>query len=137
MATVCDTNILIDLYGRAQAWHEWSVERIADLRRQGRLVINPLIFAEFSVGYRSEADVRAVLEPALFDYDRLPWNAAHPAGKAFLAYRRDGGEKRSPLPDFYIGAHALVRGHRLLTRDASRYRSYFPDLEIISPETHP
>ena len=100
-------------------------------------MINPLIFAEFSLGYRDDEAVRTVLHPALFDYEPLPFEVAVPAGRAFLAYRRGGGEKRSPLPDFYIGAHALVRGHQLLTRDSPRYRVHFPHIAIVSPETHP
>jgi predicted nucleic acid-binding protein len=137
MKTLCDTNILIDLYGSDQDWHDWSRGRVAAARREGRLVINPLIAAEFSIGFANEAEVFSILDKAIFDHEPLPWGAAFPAGKAFLAYRRQRGDKRSPLPDFYIGAHALVSGHRLLTRDAGRYRAYFPDLDIISPETHP
>ena len=137
MKTLCDTNILIDLFGVDQDWHDWSRHRVAELRREGRLAINPLIFAEFSVGFTTEEDVFDLLDKALFDHEPLPWGAAFPAGRAFLAYRRQKGDKRSPLPDFYIGAHASVAGHRLLTRDAARYRAYFPDLTIICPETHP
>ncbi|WP_182087113.1 type II toxin-antitoxin system VapC family toxin [Aureimonas sp. ME7] len=137
MKTLCDTNILIDLYGVDQDWHEWSRDRVAAARRKGPLAINPLIVAEFSVGFEDEAEVFQLLDKALFDHEPLPWGAAFPAGRAFLNYRRQIGEKRSPLPDFYIGAHASVAGHRLLTRDAARYRAYFPNLEIICPETHP
>lgn len=135
--TLCDTNILIDIYGIGQDWRGWSVARIAEARRRGPLAINPLIVAEFSVGFETPDEVFELLDPTHFDHEPLPYGAAFHAGRAFLSYRRAGGDKRSPMPDFYIGAHALVAGHRLLTRDASRYRAYFPDLNIICPETHP
>lgn len=137
MKTLVDTNILIDLFGAGQDWHEWSTERVTKARRETKLVINPLIVAEFSVGFTSEEEVFELLPDSSFEREGLPMSAAFLAGRAFLAYRRRGGDKRSPLPDFYIGAHALVAGHRLLTRDAARYRASFPDLHIICPETHP
>ncbi|MFD2236126.1 type II toxin-antitoxin system VapC family toxin [Aureimonas populi] len=135
--TLCDTNILIDLFGAGQNWHDWSRRQVAVARGQGPLAVNPLIVAEFSVGFSDEGDVFELLGKDAFEHEPLPWNAAFRAGSAFLTYRRRGGDKRSPLPDFYIGAHALLAGHRLLTRDAARYRAYFPDLEIVCPETHP
>ena len=97
----------------------------------GPVLINPIIHAEVSIGFDRLED----LDDAVRDFDRepLPWEAGFLAGKAFIAYRRRGGERRSPLPDFYIGAHAAVRGHRLLTRDAARYRTYFPSVELIAP----
>lgn len=137
MKTLVDTNILIDLFGEGQDWHDWSTTRVTQARREGRLAINPLIVAEFSVGFGHEDEVLELLPENSFDREALPLKAAFLAGRAFLAYRRRGGDKRSPLPDFYIGAHALVAGHRLLTRDPGRYRAYFPDLQIITPETHP
>ena len=137
MATLCDTNILIDLYGEGQQWNAWSRRAIAEAKRDGALMINPIIYAEFSIGFPSAEAVDSVLDERVFEREPLPWHAGFDAAKAFVAYRRQGGEKRSPLPDFYIGAHAMQRGHRLLTRDTSRYRAYFPDLDIISPEIHP
>ena len=95
--------------------------------------INPIIYAEVSIRFASIEDLEEALAPHLFERHPLPWEAAFLAGKCFLKYRRRGGGKGSPLPDFYIGAHAAVAGTQLLTRDASRYRAYFPELRLIAP----
>jgi predicted nucleic acid-binding protein len=100
----------------------------------GMLVINPIIYAEVSIGFERVEDLDEVLPADSFRRDSLPWEAAFLAGKCFLAYRRKGGIRRSPLPDFYIGAHAAVAGLPLLTRDARRYRTYFPHLSLLAPE---
>ncbi|MBO3761924.1 type II toxin-antitoxin system VapC family toxin [Ciceribacter sp. L1K22] len=137
MTTLVDTNVLIDVFHTPNDFTDWSVTRLAEARTEGVLVINPLIYAEMAAGYATSNELEAALAPTLFRREFLPWEAAFAAGHAFLQYRRAGGDKRSPLPDFYIGAHAMVRGHRLMTRDSARYRAYFPLLSIISPETHP
>lgn len=100
----------------------------------GMLVINPVIYAEVSVGFERIEELDQVLPPDSFRREPLPWEAAFLAGKCFLAYRRRGGSRRSPLPDFYIGAHAAVTGLPLLTRDARRYRTYFPHLSLLAPD---
>jgi predicted nucleic acid-binding protein len=97
------------------------------------LLINPVIYAEVSIGYAHVEHVEAVLPVDRFRREALPYEAAFLAGKAFLSYRRRGGMRTSPLPDFYIAAHAAVRGYRLLSRDATRYRTYFPKVELIAP----
>jgi predicted nucleic acid-binding protein len=97
------------------------------------LVINPIIFAEVSIGYSRIEDLEHSLPQSIFRRDALPYGAAFLAGKAFLQYRKRGGSKKSPLPDFYIGAHAAIAQFRLLTRDAARYRTYFPSIEVIAP----
>lgn len=97
------------------------------------LVINPLIYAEVSVRFERIEDLEAALPTTLFRRDGLPWEAGFLAGKCFRAYRRRGRARRSPLPDFYVGAHAAIRGYTLLTRDATRYRTYFPTLKLIAP----
>jgi predicted nucleic acid-binding protein len=97
------------------------------------LVINPIVFAEVSVGFDRVEDLEDALPPELYRRDPLPYEAGFLAGKSFLAYRRRGGRRVTPLPDFYIGAHAAVAGHQLLTRDARRYRTYFPRLVLIAP----
>ena len=106
------------------------MEQAAD---EAVLVINPIIYAEVSIGYTRVEHVEAVLPVDRFRREMLPYEAAFLAGKSFLAYRRRGGRLTSPLPDFYIGAHAAVLGYRLLTRDAARYRTYFPTVELIAP----
>jgi len=97
------------------------------------LVINPLIYAEVSVGFTRIEELEAALPLDLYRRDPLPFEAAFLAGKAFLTYRRLGGIRSSPLPDFYIGAHAAVAGLRLLTRDPARFRTYFPSVHLLSP----
>jgi predicted nucleic acid-binding protein len=128
-----DANVILDVATRDPAWALRSGQVLAREAERAHLVINPIIFAEVSVGYAQVEEVDEALPPALFRRESLPWAAAFLAGKCFLAYRRRGGKKTSTLPDFYIGAHAAVAGYRLLTRDAARYRTYFPGLEIIEP----
>ena len=128
-----DSNVLLDVATGDPTWSDWSsaiLERLAD---EAILVINALVYAEVSVGFSTIEAVEEALPRDLFRREDLPYEAAFLAGKCFLEYRRGGGAKRSPLPDFYIGAHAAVAGYRLLTRDASRYRTYFPRLELIAP----
>ncbi|MBP2557880.1 putative nucleic acid-binding protein [Neorhizobium galegae] len=137
MATLVDTNVLIDVFHTRSAFTEWSTEQLAVAQTNGPLLINPLIYAEMAAGYATSEALESALAPSLFRREDLPWEAAYAAGHAFLQYRRLGGDKRSPLPDFYIGAHAMVKGYRLLSRDVARYRTYFPLISIISPETHP
>jgi len=132
-AVLVDSNVLLDVVTADPVFGDWSrntLERTAD---RSVLVINPLIFAEVSVGFDAIEDLDAALPAQLYRREALPYEAAFLAGKVFLQYRRGGGTKRSPLPDFYIGAHAAIGGYRLLTRDASRYRTYFPTLELVAP----
>jgi predicted nucleic acid-binding protein len=128
-----DSNVLLDVATADPVWRAWSsatLERTAD---EAVLVINPLVYAEVSVGFDAIEAVEAALPTDIYRREGLPYEAAFLAGKVFLDYRRGGGTKRSPLPDFYIGAHAAVAGYRLLTRDATRYRTYFPKIELIAP----
>jgi len=97
------------------------------------LVINPLIYAEVSIGFERIEDLEDLLPEDVFRREDLPYEAAFLAGKCFLKYRKSGGARTAPLPDFYIGAHAAVMRYQLLTRDASRYRTYFPTVELICP----
>jgi len=127
-----DADVLLDILIPDPKWEEWSSAALAEAAESSLLAINPIIFAEVSVGFDRIEDLEAAL-PDELQREELPWDAAFLAGKTFLAYRRRGGTKHAPLPDFYIGAHAAVRGHTLLTRDASRYRSYFPKLSLIGP----
>lgn len=129
-----DSNVILDVVTDDPHWAEWSSARLFECAEQAVLVINPLIYSEVSVGYERIEEVEEALSPDFFHREPLPWEAAFLAGKAFLAYRKASGARTSPLPDFYIGAHAAVRGYRLLTRDVPRYRSYFPTLELIAPD---
>lgn len=137
MATMVDTNVLVDIAVRDPAWLGWSRRKISEAAAHGALVINQIIFSEFSVRYDKVEAVDVLLPPEEFLRESLPWLSSFAAGRAFGAYRRNGGTKERVLPDFLIGAHAYLRGYSLLTRDPNGYRAYFPDLDIISPETHP
>jgi len=134
-AVLVDSNVLIDVMARDATWGAWSEAAMTRAVEQSRLVINSIIYAEVSVGWPSIEQFDAALPRDVLHREEIPFAAAFLAGKCFAAYRRRGGTKRSPLPDFFIGAHAAVRGYRLLTRDAARYRTYFPTLEIIAPLT--
>ncbi len=128
-----DSNVLLDILTDDPRWGAWStttLERVADA---SILVIDPIVYGEVSIGFDRIEDLEAALPHDLYRREDLPYDAAFLAGKCFLRYRREGGTKRSPLPDFYIGAHAAVAGYRLLTRNASRYRTYFPKVELIAP----
>lgn len=133
MATLVDSNVILDAASDDQEWGDWSSSMLARAAQAGRLVINPLIYAEVSCGYERIEDLDDALPPEYFVREPLPWPAAFLAAKAFLKYRRRGGARSAPLPDFYIGAHAALGGYTLLTRDARRYLTYFPKLRITSP----
>jgi len=132
-AVLVDSNVLLDVLTGDPAWGDWSEGALAKCANSAMLVINPIVYAEVSVGFERIEELEAALPPELLRREPLPWEAGFLAGKCFVAYRRRGGAGRTPLPDFYIGAHAAVCGYRLLTRDARRYRTYFPSLPLIAP----
>jgi predicted nucleic acid-binding protein len=132
-AVLVDSNVLLDLMTEDALWFSWSANAIEATADRSRLVINPVIYAEVSVRYSRIEDLDAAVPPTLFSREAVPYEAAFLAGKSFVAYRRRGGTRRSPLPDFFIGAHAAVAGYRLLTRDPGRYLAYFPRVDLISP----
>lgn len=128
-----DSNVLLDVATDDPHWADWSARALERAANDATLVINPLIYAEISIRFSRIEDLETAVPSDLFRREPLPFEAAFLAGKAFLKYRRQGGRRTTPLPDFYIGAHAAVAGMRLLTRDATRYRTYFPTVELISP----
>lgn len=128
-----DTNVLIDYLDDRSEWFDWSSAMLAEVADSGAVAINAIIYSELSVAYRRIEEVEDALPHSFFQRLHLPWEAAFLAGQAFREYRRRGGKRTKALPDFYIGAHALVSNMTLLTRDARRYRQYFPKLRIISP----
>jgi len=134
---VVDSNVLIDVITADPSWGAWSSDSLERAADEAMLVINALVYAEVSIGFDSIEALEEVLPRDLYRREHLPYEAAFLAGKAFRQYRAAGGTRRSPLPDLYIGAHAAVAGHRLLTRDAARYRTYFPRLELIAPDDTP
>lgn len=130
-----DSNVLLDLFTEDPRWASWSEQQLTEAFDAGQVVINPLVYAEISVAFERIETLEDAL-PARLERENLPWEAAFLAGKCFVEYRRRGGTRRSPLPDFYIGAHAAVTGRALLTRDTQRYRTLLPALTLISPEPH-
>jgi len=133
MDILVDSNVILDIVTEDKKWFLWSSQALAKYAETHTLVINPIIYAEVSVGFDRIEDVEEVLPSAFFLRDPIPWETAFLAARCFLAYRRRGGKKSSTLPDFFIGAHAAVVGIPLLTRDIARYRTYFPKLKIITP----
>jgi hypothetical protein len=128
-----DSNVLLDIATNDPNWSTWSGRALAECAEHATLVINPIIYAEVSIRYTTIEALDRALRPILYRREPLPWEAGFLAGKCFLRYRRCGGARTSPLPDFYIGAHAAIGNLALLTRDAARYHSYFPKLEILAP----
>jgi predicted nucleic acid-binding protein len=131
--TLVDSSVVLDIVTDDPAWGDWSADALAQARDEGRLVINPIVYAEVSTGFNRIEDLDDSIPASDFEREPLPYQAGFVAGKAFLIYRKQGGVRHSPLPDFYIGAHAAVSGYRLLTRDPSRFRTYFPSVELIAP----
>ena len=132
-ATLVDSNVILDIVTEDAEWFDWSAAALARQANQGRLVVNPIVYAEVAARFDRIELLEAALPVEYFERQALPWEAAFLAGRSFVRYRRRGGERRSPLPDFYIGAHAAIAGLTLLTRDASRYRTYYPKLRIVAP----
>jgi hypothetical protein len=131
--TLVDTNVILDVLTEDAVWLSWSLHSLAAAAEAGPLFINPIIYAELSIRFSRVEDLDDALPPQDYRRAPLPWEAAFLAGRAFLDYRRNGGTRSSTLPDFFIGAHAAVDDLGLLTRDASRYRTYFPTVRLITP----
>jgi predicted nucleic acid-binding protein len=129
-----DSNVILDVLTEDETWGEWSSGQIERLGDEITLIINPLIYAEVSVRFTAIEELDDALSEISFRREALPYTAAFLAGKQHLAYRRRGGARSLPLPDFFIGAHAAVAEYRLLTRDIGRYRTYFPTVGLIAPD---
>ena len=132
-SVLVDSNVWLDVITRDPVWAPWSRSQLARLAETSVLVTNPIVYAEVSVAFDSIDELDLALRVTLVEREPLPYAAGFLAGKAHVAYRRRGGPRTTPLPDFYIGAHAAIAGYRLLTRDAGRFRTYFPTLDIIAP----
>jgi predicted nucleic acid-binding protein len=131
--TLVDSNVLIDVLAEDSEWFDWSAAMLADVASAGTAFINPIIYAEVAAGFERIEDLDDAMPASFYCRIPLPWEAAFLAGQCFVEYRRRGGVRRSPMPDFYIGAHAAVADLSLLTRDPKRYRAYFPTLRLIAP----
>jgi predicted nucleic acid-binding protein len=133
MSRVLDTNVLLDIATADPTWLAWSEGQFRAAADLGPILINPIIYAELAPAFATQTDLDRWLDPAVFQRLPLPYFAGWLAAQAFIKYRRAGGTKNSPLPDFYIGAHSEIEGLTLVTRDAARYRTYFPGVTIICP----
>jgi len=131
-AVLVDSNVILDVLTRDKVWETWSSEALSEAADNHRLIINAIVYAEVSVRFSRIEDIDAALPPIL-EREQIPYQAAFLAGKVYSLYRRQSGQRPAPLPDFFIGAHAAVSGYQLLTRDISRYRTYFPSLPLIAP----
>jgi predicted nucleic acid-binding protein len=132
-AIFVDSNILLDIMTEDPRWFAWSSETLARCADNSSLVINPIVYAEISIRFKAIEDLEDALPKSMIERRDIPWEAAFLAGKCFMKYRRSGGKKTAPLPDFFIGAHAAVEKMYLLTRDPSRYRTFFPTVRLITP----
>jgi predicted nucleic acid-binding protein len=128
-----DTNVLLDLVTDDPDWSEWSLARLEEAALAGPVFINDIVYAETSIRYDRIEDLDAMLAQAMIEIAPTPRSALFLAGKAFRRYRAAGGSRTGVLPDFFIGAHAAIAGWPLLTRDAARYRRYFPKVALIAP----
>lgn len=134
VGTIVDANVLLDVITEDPVWLDWSLTALASAAEEGPLVINPMIYAEVSVRFSRIEDLEEALPFSDFRRAQIPWEAAFLAAKAYVSYRRAGGVRSAPLPDFFIGAHAAVEGLHLLTRDGARYRTYFPSVDLTAPD---
>jgi predicted nucleic acid-binding protein len=137
MSTIVDSNVLIDIFQPKSAWFDWSSKQIRQAHINGKVVINSVIAAEVAAEFTTSKKFEAALTAGFWRHEDIPLPAAFLAGSAHREYRKKGGERERTLPDFLVGAHAITSGYRILTRDARRYRTYFPNLDIIAPDTHP
>ena len=128
-----DTNVLLDIATADPTWLAWSEGQLRAAAALGPILINPIIYAELAPAFATQSDLEHWLDPEVFQRLALPYSAGWLAAQAFVKYRRAGGTKDSPLPDFYIGAHAETEGLTLVTRDTARYRTYFPSVTLIFP----
>lgn len=129
-----DTNVLVDILENDPEWADWSIAQLQAQSKVHRLVINPVIYSELSLTFSTVEALDQALDGMKLRMLEIPKPALFLAGKAFVQYRRSGGVKNNVLGDFFIGAHAAVKGLPLLTRDTRRYRNYFPSVRLVAPE---
>lgn len=133
--TLIDTNILLDITTDDPRWSTWSLKQLEIASLAGPLLVNDVVYAEMAGAYETEKDLREFLDIIQAELVAIPRQAFFMAGKAYRQYRKSGGERNAILADFFIGAHAASTGIPLLTRDVRKYRTYFPDVKLIAPET--
>ncbi|MFP4500905.1 MAG: type II toxin-antitoxin system VapC family toxin [Candidatus Hydrogenedentota bacterium] len=133
MPVMVDSCVYLDIFTQDATWFAWSAKALADAADQGVVVMNPVIYAEISIRFERIEELEELLPQDFIEYRSIPREAAFLAGKSFVKYRRRGGHKSNPLPDFFIGAHAAVAQLSLITRDPMRFRRYFPSIALICP----
>ncbi len=133
MTTLVDSSVLLDVLAPSP-WRSWSEEQLAAVAEHGEVAINQVVYAEIGVGFARREQLERALQGAGLVRIGVPWAAAWLVARAFLEYRSRGGPRATPLPDFFIGAHAAAAGIPLLTRDPHRVRTYFPDVTLIAPQ---
>ncbi len=132
-SALVDSNVILDIFENDPSWADWSEDTLSRYSVDHTLLINPIIYSEISIGFERIEDLESAIAGCGFKMIQIPKEALFLAGKAFLKYRKRRGNKRSPLPDFFIGAHAAVLDTTLITRDVTRYASYFPGVHLIAP----
>jgi predicted nucleic acid-binding protein len=137
MPTLIDTNVLLDIVEMREGWFDWAMRSLKVARREGDVIINPVVYSEASLPCLEEQKFLEALDYAGFSKEDLPFASGFDAAKAHMRHRAMGGTQQMTLPDFFIGAHALLRKYKILTRDDARYRTYFPTVELMTPDTHP
>lgn len=128
-----DSNVILDIFLNDLKWADWSQAKLEEYSDHTSLYINSIIYSEISIGFKLIEDLESAISKAGFQFLDIPKEALFLAGKAFIKYKRRGGTKRTPLPDFFIGAQAAVFNLELLTRDVTRYQTYFPTVKLIAP----
>lgn len=134
MSILVDSCVILDIITEDPEWMEWSSEALEKYANRNQLIINPIIYAEISIGFQKIEEIENALSPELFKRTPIPWEASFLAGKAFVKYRKSGGHRSLPLPDFFIGAHAVIENWQLLTRDTKRFTYYYPKIKLIAPK---
>jgi len=130
---IVDSNIILDVFVNDPKWADWSESKLDEYDQLGILYINSIVYSEISIGFRRIEDLESAIAKAGFEILQIPKEALFLAGKAYLKYKKRKGTKRTPLPDFFIGAQAAVQNLDLITRDVSKYQSYFPTVKLIAP----
>ena len=128
-----DSNIILDLITQDPIWYSWSAQQLKILGDDKVLIINSIIYTEISISFKTIEELESILHLNLFKREDIPYEACFLAGKIFLNYKKNSGQKSSTLPDFFIGAHAAIKNYKLLTRDTKHYKTYFPTVELICP----
>ena len=130
-----DSCVVTDLADPDGEWFEWSASMLEQLDEQHSFVINPIVYAECSVGYQTIEEIEGLISGLGFAIREIPREALFLAGKSFVTYKKNKGRKTNVLPDFFIGAHAAVGGYTLITRDKGRFSTYFPSVNLIMPDS--